>query len=203
MHQRVRDSESESLRKRLRVFWAAMHAGEPTAAIEYLKCKRKGQALDTTRLAEAEALLREWWGCADAATRQVHRDIDDSNEKMHSAIKQARRFIVDLDLEAWVENQNIHKGITPGPALLLRHATVVKARLGVESPKSHNGARRWMQRWRARCGLMLRSFPALERLSVAQMHSKARHQAYGKAIHEPDKMWTRPNPVSEMARMHL
>ena len=44
-----------------------------------------------------------------------------------------------------------------------------------------------MQRWRARCGLMLRSFPALERLSVAQMHSKARHQAYGKANHEPER----------------
>ena len=50
----------------------AMHHGEPTTAMDYIKSKRKGKDLDDTSIAQAESELREWWRGADDATKQFH-----------------------------------------------------------------------------------------------------------------------------------
>merc|ERR1711884_596952 len=98
---------------------------------------------------------------------------------MHNTFKQARRFTVDAGLEAWVEEQNVQKGINPAPGLLLRQASTLKAFHGVSVAGTRRGERRWMQRWRSRRGLRLREFPAQERLSAEQMQGKVRHRVEG------------------------
>ena len=95
---------------------------------------------------------------------------------MHNAIKQAKRFVVDDELESWVAHLNVSKGINPVPALTLQEARVVKQRIGVEAPRTHRGARQWLQRWRRRRELRLRKFPVLERLHERDMHGKAGSQ---------------------------
>ena len=157
----------------------AMHQGELTAAMDYIQRKRKDKGLDHTMAAQAESELREWWRGADDATKQSHRVKEGTSLKMQSAFKQAERFSVDAGLEAWVEDQNVQKGINPAPSLLLRQASMLKASLGVNSAPSRRGERRWMQRWRTRRGLQLRKFPAQERLPVDQMQRKVRHQEGG------------------------
>ena len=99
--------------------------------------------------------------------------------KVQKAFKQAQRFNVDAGLEAWVEDQNVQKGINPAPSLLLRQASMLKASLGVDAAGTRRGERRWMQRWRARRGLQLRKFPAQERLPVDLMQRKVRYREGG------------------------
>ena len=157
----------------------AMHHGEPTTAMDYIRSRRQGKDLDHTMAAQAEAKLREWWRGADDATKQSHRVQEGANIKMQNAFKQAQRFSVDAGLEAWVEDQNVQKGINPAPSLLLRQASMLKASLGVDAAGTRRGERRWMQRWRARRGLQLRKFPAQERLPVDLMQRKVRHREGG------------------------
>ena len=157
----------------------AMHHGEPTAAMDYIQSKRKGNGLDRTCATQAEAELREWWRRADDATKQSHRVMEEASIKMQNAFKQAQRFTVEADLEAWVEDQNVQKGINPAPSLLLRQASMLKTSRGVSLPPTRRGERRWMQRWRSRRGLQLRKFPAQERLSVEQMQRKVHHRVDG------------------------
>ena len=95
---------------------------------------------------------------------------------LHSAIEQARRFIVDEELDCWVADQNVSKGINPVPGITLREASMVKRRIGVDDPKTHRGARQWMQRWRRRRGLRLRKFAPSEPMEKKDMHGKASAQ---------------------------
>ena len=154
----------------------AMHHGEPTAAMDYIRSKRKGKDLDDTMATQAEAELREWWRGADDATKHAHRIREGASKKMQNAFKEAQRFNVDAGLEAWVEDQNVQKGINPAPSLLLRQASMLKASLGVKAAGTRRGERRWMQRWRARRGVRLRHFPAQERLPVRLKQRKVRHR---------------------------
>ena len=97
----------------------------------------------------------------------------ETNKKLHGAIKRAQRFIVDEDLETWVAQQNVSKGINPVPTVILQEAKRVKHRAGAYRPTTHRGARQWLQRWRRRMGLRLRRFPANEPMEKKEMRSKA------------------------------
>ena len=157
-----------------------MRDGEPTAAMAFLRSKRKGDDPNATRWAELESELREWWISADEDTKNEHKHISDTNQSMHSAITAAQRFVVDDDLESWVADQNVNKGINPVPALTLREARAVKERVGAQAPRTHRGARQWLQRWRRRRELRLRKSPVLERLEDTDMHGKASSQTNAK-----------------------
>ena len=150
-----------------------MREGEPTAAMAFLKSKRAGEPTAATGWVEVESDLRAWWIGADEDTKRKQSQIHDTNKELHSAIEQAQIFIVDEELEAWVADQNVSKGINPVPAITLREAAIVKRRNGVVAPRTHRGARQWMQRWRRRRGLRLRKFPAIEPLDKKDLHGKA------------------------------
>ena len=123
-----------------------------------------------------ETDLRAWWISADDDTKNKHTQIHDTNRLLHSAIGQARRFIIDDELESWVADQNVTKGINPVPAITLRETNLVKRRIGVEDPKTHSEpTAQWMQRWCRRWGLRLRN-PAIEPLEKKDVHGKASAQ---------------------------
>ena len=151
----------------------AMRDGEPTAAMVFLKSKHKGEPTAAAAWVEVEAELRAWWVSADEATKNAHTHLDETNGRLYRAIQQARRFVVDEELECWVADQNVGKGINPVPGVTLQEAGRLKRRFGVEETKTRRGGRQWMQRWRRRRGLRLRKFPAIEPLTKDDMHGKA------------------------------
>ena len=97
----------------------AMRDGEPTAAMAFLKSKHKGEPTAATAWVEVEADLQAWWVSADEATKNAHTHLDETNGRLHAAIQQARRFVVDEELESWVADQNVGKGINPVPGVTL------------------------------------------------------------------------------------
>ena len=107
--------------------------GEPTAAFLKNACKESDS--DAKAWVEVESSLRAWWASADEDTKEAHTQIAATNKHLHGAIKRARRFIVDEELESWVAEQNVSKGINPVPALTLREASVLKGLHGVGIPK--------------------------------------------------------------------
>ena len=151
----------------------AMRDGEPTAAMAFLKSKHKGEPTAATAWVEVEADLQAWWVSADEATKNAHTLLDETNRRLHTAIQQAQRFIVDEELESWVADQNVGKGINPVPGVTLQEAGRLKRRLGVDVARTRRGDRQWMQRWRRRMGLRLRKFPAIEPLEKNNMQDKA------------------------------
>lgn len=164
-----------------------MNNGEPTAAVEYVSRSSKTRCLDASSTRQLEADLREWWRATDVDTRQTY--LDETNAAMHKAIVQARRFGVDSTLEAWVDIQNVEKGINPGPGIVMQQAVAVKRRIGVEHAANRRSARRWLQRWRCRCGIQLRRGNVRERLSVDQMHGKVIHGAAPKSSRGVGPFW--------------
>ena len=107
--------------------------------------------------------------------------VDERKPQMHKAIVQARRFAVDSTLEGWVDIQNVEKGINPAPGIAMQQAVAVKRRIGLDHPANHRSARRWLQRWRCRCGIQLRHGNVRERLSVGQMQGVVIHGAARKS----------------------
>ena len=152
-----------------------MNNGEPTAAVGYVSRSQKTRCWDAASKQQLEADLRDWWSATDVDTRQTYLVVDERNAAMHKAIVQAKRFAVDGTLEAWVDTQNVQKGINPAPGIVMQQAAAVKRRIWVEQPANRPSSRRWLQRWRRRCGIQLRRGNVRERLSVEQMHGKVMH----------------------------
>ena len=151
----------------------AMRDGEPTAAVAFLKSRHTGEPTAAPAWVAVEAELQAWWRGADEATKNAHTQVDEANRRMRVAVEQAQRFLVDQELESWVADQNVRKGINPVPSLTLEEAGRLKRRFGVQIPRTRKGDRAWMRRWRRRMGLRLRKFPAHEPLENKDLHDKA------------------------------
>ena len=158
-----------------------MNNGEATAAVEYVALSQKSQCWDAASKGRLEAHLRDWWRAADVETRQRYLVVDETDAKMHKAIVQAKRFVVDGTLEAWVDTQNVQKGSNPAPGIVMQQAVAVKRRIGVEPPANRRSSRRWLQRWRRRRGIQLRRGNVREHLTRDQMHGKVTHGAAQKS----------------------
>ena len=159
-----------------------MHGGEPTAAVEYVSRTKKVRCWDGASKGDLATDLQDWWRATDVETRQTYLVLDETNAKMHQAIVQARRFVVDATLEAWVHTQNVQKSINPTPGIVMQQAVAVKRRIGVEHPANRRSSQRWLQRSRCRCGIQLRCGKVRERLSVHQMHGNVMRGAAPKSI---------------------
>ena len=109
-----------------------MNNGEPTAAVGYVSRSQKTRCWDAASKQQLEADLRDWWSATDVDTRQTYLVVDERNAAMHKAIVQAKRFAVDGTLEAWVDTQNVQKGINPAPGIVMQQAAAAKRRIGVE-----------------------------------------------------------------------
>jgi hypothetical protein len=149
-----------------------MSSGDTASALEYVSGSSKTKCFDVSTKEHLEAELRDWWRDTDLETRQTYLVMGETNAVMHKAIVQARRFAVDCTLEAWVDTQNVQKGIHPAPGIVMQEANAVKTRIGVEPTANRSSSRRWLQRWRGRRGVQLRRGHVRERLLVEEMHGK-------------------------------
>ena len=164
-----------------------MSSGDTASALEYVSGSSKTKWFDASTKEHLEAELRDWWRDTDLETRQTYLVMGETNAVMHNAIVQARRFAVDCTLEAWVDTQNVQKGIHPAPGIVMQEANAVKTRIGVEPTANRTSLRRWLQRWRGRRGVQLRRGHVRERLLVEEMHGKVANfdtRASGKSSRE-------------------
>ena len=92
-----------------------MRDGELTTAMAFLRSQRKAADPDAACRAEMESDLREWWMHADEDRTNKHTNIGDTNQSMHNAIKEAKRFIVEEELESWLVHQNAERASTQCP----------------------------------------------------------------------------------------
>ena len=87
---------------------------------------------------------------------------------------------VQIHIEIYMQNapcMQIHIEIF----IVMQHAVAVKRRIGVEHPANRRSSRRWLQRWRRRCGTQLRRGNVREQLTPHQMHGKVTHGAAQKS----------------------
>ena len=150
----------------------AMRDGEPTAALAFLKSKHKGEPTAAAAWVEVEADLQAWWVSADEATKNAHTLLDETNRRLHTAIQQAQRFIVDEELESWVADQNVGKGINPVPGVTLQEAGRLKRRL--RSGRPEGSARRPTvdATLASSQGAQIAKFPTIDPLEENDMHGK-------------------------------
>ena len=92
-----------------------MRDGKPTTTMAFLRSQRKAADPDAACRAEMESDLREWWMHADEDRTNKHTNIGDTNQSMHNAIKEAKRFIVEEELESWLVHQNAERASTQCP----------------------------------------------------------------------------------------
>ena len=150
-----------------------LRAGEPTAALKYIQRKRRGEptaALDR----EAAEMLRGWWRKASEATKREILNLANADAEKKRAVAQGRRFLVECDLEAWVERQNVTKGISPMSSLVLDKAKHALRRAGLSGARTRKGGFQWLRRWRRRWGLRLRKLAPLEKPTDEEVLQKAR-----------------------------
>ena len=91
-----------------------LQAGEPTAAIRFLTLTTRAQAT----VSKEAAMFRTWWLSCTVDARNLLTREESLSHHGRAALSRARKFLVDSDLEDWVDTQNVTKGITP-------HSTVV------------------------------------------------------------------------------
>ena len=155
----------------------AMHEGEPTAALEYIRRKVSSNSEDSRGRGDAEGALRDWWSALDATSKHTWTSSAAETPKIQRAVQEARRFCVDSKLEAWVEDQNIHKGINPLYGNVFKEAKSARQAAGIAMPTSKKCQQQWLRRWRRRRGLRLRTFSPLEPLPPETLHGKAARQS--------------------------
>ena len=159
-------------RKSARVLMA-LHAGEPTAALRFLsQSSRPSRPLDMQK--EAEALQKWWLSCSVLEKdRLVQEESLPPSEK--TALFRARKFLVESDLEGWVDRQNVDRGITPRSAVVLEeaHSLSLGRNVPVQRLCKKKHAYQWLRRWREKWAVRLTSVAPNEILPVPELQQKA------------------------------
>ena len=151
----------------------ALRDGEPTAAANYLQrtVRGKGEAARDGRA--DEELLRGWWRCATVAEKEAVLAVTDAEKQKKRAVTEGRRVLAESDLESWVRDQNIRKGISPMSSVVLERANRALGKAGVAGARTRKAGFQWLRRWRRRWGLRLRKLPPLEKPSEEEVRQKA------------------------------
>ena len=162
----------------------ALQNGEPTASIRFLAtAARKSSDMDIAQQADS---VRTWWCSSTLQERTRITDEAVLTPPERAALTRARKFLFEADLEAWVDNQNVGKGITPRSAVVLEAADAMSAgrELPMRAIRKRKCAFQWLRRWRQRWAVHVASMEANEVLPVPQLQEKARR--YGRGDGGPD-----------------
>ena len=66
-------------------------------------------------------------------------NVETADAKKKWAVAKGRRFLAECNLEIWVEDQNMRKGITPMSSLVLQKARNELGIVGIASAKTRKG----------------------------------------------------------------
>ena len=158
----------------------ALQNGEPTASIRFLAtASRKSSDMDITQQANS---VRTWWRSSTLQERTRITDEAVLTPPERAALTRARKFLFEADLEAWVDTQNVGKGITPRSAVVLEAADAMSAgrELQMLARRKRKYAFQWLRRWRQRWAVHVASMAVNEVLPVPQLQEKARRYEGGR-----------------------
>ena len=108
--------------------------------------------------------------------------LDWTGDTLHAELMEAKRFVDEVRLLSWVQSQNCIQGVSP----LLQFVWEQRCLLSIENGSEYNGrtssqrphrtagAKKWLQRFRRRWGLVMGRLPAKDLLPVDTMRSKVR-----------------------------
>ena len=172
--QRVGQSQKcTAFQKRCARVLMVLQAGEPTAAIRFLTLTTRAEATSTVRKDAAE--LRTWWLSCTVDARNLLITEESLTQYGQAALNRARKFLVESDLEAWVDTMNVTKGITPHSAVVLEksHKLCIEHHVPLNGRKRKKHAFQWLRRWRRKWAVHVSTLPPNEMLPVSQLQEKA------------------------------
>ena len=143
--------------------------GNMKAARHFLKEHSKLRSKESK---EMERHLATWWAARDADAE--HTPEHDGFLRCPRVLEQAAKYLDEHELYAWVEQQNLTKGIAPHSAIVhsvaLPHRTRFPGEPGVPVVQLRRSRIQWLRRWRQRWRIRLGRIAARQCLpdSVAQ-----------------------------------
>ena len=101
-------------------------------------------------------------------------------EDPQTEVVEAKRLVEEVRLLAWVQSQNAAQGVAPPPqfvweqrcSLSIQNTSHPNAHASPLRPPRSAGARKWVQRFRRRWGLVLGRLPVQDMLTVDTMRAK-------------------------------
>lgn len=148
--------------------------GEPTAAMTFVRSKSSDKHDVDSFLAQIQIRLTAWWEATEEHVRNRLIESNDENPPSQ-ALSAARKFLVDYKLEAWVEEQNLTRGLSPLSSLVANQARILARENGATLPTKKCSWKKWMQRFRLKHGLRLKVQPTKEPLTEHEMHAKVQN----------------------------
>ena len=118
--QRVRPVKTcTAFQKRCARVLMVLQAGEPTAAIRFLTLTTSAEVTES----RDTEMLRTWWSSCTVDARNLLIREESLSRFGRAALSRARKFLVESDLEDWVDTQTVTKGITPHSTVVLGEVT--------------------------------------------------------------------------------
>ena len=151
-----------------------LRGGEPTAAMDYLRRGSRGKDRAAVVSDTVEADLRTWWRESPWGARRLLINIDGAVRKKKWAVAKARRFLAECNLDIWLEDQNMRKGITPMSSLVLEKGNHGLRTYGVACARTRKAGFQWLRRWRHRHGVRLKRLRPLDTPTDEELAQKAR-----------------------------
>ena len=151
-----------------------LRGGEPTAAMDYLRrgarCKDRAAVMTDA----VEAKVRTWWRESSWGARRLLINVDGADPKKKWAVAKTRRFLAECNLDIWVEDQNMRKGITPMSSLVLEKGKHALRIHGASCARTRKAGFQWLRRWRRRHGVRLKRLRPLDTPTGEELTAKAR-----------------------------
>ena len=159
------------------------------ATIAFCHVPTAGEAIATS-------LLRKYGECIGmniaACTFQIEKRflemavdklalvLDWTTDTPRGELAEAKRLVEEVRLLSWVQSQNCTQGVSPPPQfvwekrcfLSIENSSEPDSRASSHRPARSAGARKWVQRFRRRWGLVMGRLPAKDMLTVETMRSK-------------------------------
>ena len=106
--------------------------------------------------------------------------LDWTTDTPRGELAEAKRLVEEVRLLSWVTSQNCTQGVSPPPQfvwekrcfLSIENSSEPDSRASSHRPARSAGARKWVQRFRRRWGLVMGRQPAKDMLTVETMRSK-------------------------------
>jgi len=145
----------------------------------------------------ATALLRKYRTCIDASITDCTEEIEQrfidtpvdtlalwldwEGDVARGELVEAKRLVEEMRLLSWVDAQNSTQGVAPPPqfvwekrcSLSIENSTDKDRRASADRPLNSAAAKKWLQRFRRRWGLVLGRQPAKDLLPLDTMRCKA------------------------------
>jgi len=150
----------------------ARHNGSTNSAIAFLRF----DSVSSGDLSRCERILKAWWDAAPPVERR-EAALEPRTKRQVAAHRKARQFEVEIDLQAWVGEQNMKKGITPRSSVVLRrlhsmemHREPTAAPGGRTVKRKHQY--QWLRRWRHRWHIRMAKLQVLKHLPPEEIRAK-------------------------------